>query len=206
MNETNVITIAYDCTSNEGTQASNLLRGLRDTGKKKGRPFGRGIAGWILFISLAIVFCVVIFNREPPRGTASKKSPPATATVPGAAVALAIFAIGVGFVIIACAVVVWNGRRIRGRWRGFLTCSFDNEGLTIRRQNRAERSLWARFGRFEEGAEVFALRGDGINAMSIPKRLFANAGDCDRVRLLFQQNIRQVPTSQQSFGFPVITP
>jgi hypothetical protein len=191
------ISVLYDCTRAERGQASELLAG-RPTQKLPRRPTPN-VLGWLLFIGLAVMLFMVL-AKKPASARAKAYAEP---KAPPVVVASYLLTAGLACCLAGYLLVTSAGRRRDQRWYGQLTYSFDAVGLTQKRPGRVTVLHWERFIGLAEGPDVFVLKTEARKGVTVPKRLFAGAGELQRVRALLQEGIVVPPPVPRTHGFPV---
>jgi hypothetical protein len=176
-----VITITYECTSQELREAIKVMA-KPVAGQPRLKKSG-GVAKFVIILGLELAIMVGYIYLDPPEQSRF--------TVPGlnhadpapskvlffewmAAAGVAVFMLGFA----PSHVIRWIPQN---RWQGKVQFSFQQDGLVERRPNRSSKLKWDAFRGVDEGQNVFALRFAATKSMVFPKRLFRSEDEVAHV-------------------------
>jgi hypothetical protein len=197
------ITLTFEFTKSEARRAIWQLLG---TGKAK-----RAIFGWVLAILLGIILYVVIHKGN---AVVQSSTPPSPWVVPGAAPPSSdLFGDVIPFLpwlfvfsfLWFFLYKVFRGKaviQIAGKQRIYV---FRPEGVTIGMLYTHTESQWAVFLKFVETRQFFLLKTAPTAGHVIPKRVFRDAGEMDRFRIMLRDHIG-IPTPRQAFPVTLTSP
>ena len=210
-----VITIAYDCTAREQSEGKLLLAATKNAagqGARKRIGLGRGMAGWLLFVCVAILMFAYekqyglrpsrpFVGAQPTSVAGDDDEAEPTPTL----VKLSYVGLTVGlccvFATFACIRLAYKLER--KRFKGREALSITPSGLVKSRPGYRSTIQWDTFLGVEAGNRVLVLRAGPEFATIIPKRLFNSEAQFDRALQLLR-GLTTRPAIPLSSGFPVI--
>jgi hypothetical protein len=200
--EESSVRIEFDYTPNDLKEA---LRWQAAQKRRKMR-FGRGLFGWLLFVTIAAL--VFVWLRVPAPGSVP---PPVSANSASANSDWDVFFAVFPWVIVAVAVLALilfrSARRHMMIWKKYVhirqtqTFVFDDDGVRAETVFYESLYRWPFFVRWGESRNLLLLVLPGDLQLFIPKRALATEKDLEQLRQLFRAGV-----TEAAGGFPVGPP
>jgi YcxB-like protein len=226
-----VLTFALQWLLGERATSKHRHSGIREYGaaaadvrhREGGAPQGtlsRGLIGWVLFISLAVlIFLAMQRSKRTPLALPNRGPlPPIVATDPDldsrtletGAVALIVIVPGIAAPIgLLCVLQRVNRLQKRERNRSLVgptTLHASERGICFVTQRHRVYQRWSAFEKFLEGERLFLLYENNSVFRMVPKRAFASPEDLQRFVALLLEHVPNVLIARPAGGFPVQPP